>query len=122
KNLFLLREILIEKPKKISVVSNQIFNHLAKEGRGIKQEILQEYIVKLVELAVKAKGTDIDEPLLPARYHVFIRSIEGAFVQFYPEIKFSLETKKFDEESNFPYFELGVCDSCGQPHLIGEER
>ncbi|WP_164219265.1 DEAD/DEAH box helicase [Virgibacillus sp. YIM 98842] len=121
-NLFLLRETLSDKPKKLTTVINMIHNKMLLQGNNIHPDHLEENLIKLVELAVKAKGNESDEPLLPARYHAFIRSIEGAFVQFYPDINFSVETKKYDEETKHPFFELGVCNSCGQPHLIGEEK
>src|SRR5690606_15188714 len=76
-----------------------------------------------VDLAVRAKEHDGDLPLLPARYHLFVRAIEGAYISFLPKPKLHLESKLYvqDGQLQFPVFELGVCRNCGQEHLIGEE-
>ena len=77
-----------------------------------------------VELAVRAKNHDSDLPLLPARYHVFVRAIEGGYISFLPNPTIHLDPKKYieDGQNQYPLFEMGVCDSCGQVHLIGEEE
>jgi hypothetical protein len=81
---------------------------------------LKQGVINLVDVAVKAKALENEEPLLPARYHVFIRAIEGCYVSLYPKISVSLQTKKMDEKTGYPFYEIGVCSSCGQVHLVGD--
>lgn len=118
-NLFDLRDLLLEKPKTLDNIVQQLdirqFYHNKEYPQNIKQGV-----INLVNVAVKAKALENEEPLLPARYHVFIRAIEGCYVSFYPKISVSLQAKKMDERTGFPYFEIGVCSSCGQVHLIGD--
>ena len=40
--------------------------------------------VALIDLCVAAKVDDEDAALIPARYHFFLRSLEGAFVCLHP--------------------------------------
>lgn len=80
----------------------------------------KELLVALVNIAGRAKLEGSD-PLLPARYHLFVRSTEGAYIQFYPTIKIFLEPiSRNESDDSTPVFELGVCRYCGAPYLIGK--
>lgn len=77
----------------------------------------------LVYLANKAK-LDIDgQPLLPARYHLFIRAVEGGYVSLLPEKRLYMERREWVEESNgsrYPVFEVATCRRCNSLYLVGE--
>lgn len=78
--------------------------------------------VALVELAGRARCFDSDNPLLSARYHLFIRAVEGAFIRFFPkkEIYF-VPTKETEAGGHkYPVFEMGACRYCGVPFLVGK--
>ncbi len=84
------------------------------------EEKKREMLVALVDIAGRAtlEGSD---PLLPARYHLFVRSVEGAYIQFYPYPKVFLEPITRNESDGAPpVFELGVCRYCGAPYIVGK--
>jgi len=77
-------------------------------------------------LTVQARSGPEDLPLLPARYHLFARPIEGAFVapalfDSDPALSFGLERVESVAACNvtYPAFELHVCGHCGQGYLHG---
>ena len=86
--------------------------------------------VALVDLCVGARLREDDAPLLPARYHFFVRSLEGAFVCQHtahradrPRVRLSRhETCRTCELEGLSskMFELGVCRHCRAEYLIGK--
>ena len=81
-----------------------------------------EAIVSLVEIAGMARPRQSEASLLSARYHLFVRAVEGAYLQFFPDRKFYLEPAKSVnvEGHEYPIFELGTCRYCGAPYLLGK--
>ncbi|MCC6456351.1 MAG: DEAD/DEAH box helicase, partial [Caldilineaceae bacterium] len=81
-------------------------------------------LVALVDLAVKARPNANENALLPARYHFFVRAIEGAFLQLRPQRKLFLERYEQNKVGNITYavFELATCRNCGAAYLAGEPR
>ncbi|NLU64271.1 DEAD/DEAH box helicase [Rhodococcus sp. HNM0563] len=64
---------------------------------------------------------DTGNPVLSARYHMFVRATEGAFVSFAdagPRI--FLGRREVDPETGRAVFEFGTCQRCGAVHLAGE--
>lgn len=108
-----LKGLLEEKPRNVEDVANRVFN---SEKRGYKD------ILALVELAVNAKPGEKDQPLLPARFHSFVRSIEGAFIRLSPDPKLHLTRKEKETvgEEKFKVFEVATCRNCGAHYLVGE--
>lgn len=85
-------------------------------------------LVDLVAIAVKARTGTEEMPLLPARYHVFARALEGAFVCLNKdahkngEPRLFLHRKRFCPECNSRVFELANCTRCGTAYLVGKEE
>lgn len=89
-------------------------------------------LIDLVALAVFARVDKDSLPLLPARYHLFARALEGAFIclnetahqKLSPEKqqRLFLRRYKFCPHCKSRVFELATCTRCGTPYLIGEER
>ena len=89
-----------------------------------------EQIVHLVSAAILAKPNAESAPLLPARYHVFARALEGAFVCLNmtapahqgPNAKprLFLRRHKFCPHCDSRVFELANCTRCGTAYLIGD--
>lgn len=79
-------------------------------------------IISLVEIAGMARPRPSGASLLSARYHLFVRTVEGAYLQFFPEKKLYLEPAKSVEAEGreYPIFELGTCRYCGAPYLLGK--
>lgn len=116
--VFELRNKLTDAPKLLAEVANDVFSDLE-----ITQNEKEAALVTLVRLCAEAKTSDGAPPLLPARYHVFIKALEGAYVAFYPNKKLYLDRHKTrDEEKNkhVPVFEIANCQRCGQEYIYGK--
>jgi ATP-dependent helicase YprA (DUF1998 family) len=64
---------------------------------------------------------DVGNPVLSARYHMFVRATEGAFVSFGdlgPRI--FLGRHEVDPDTGRAVFEFGTCQRCGAVHLAGD--
>lgn len=71
-------------------------------------------MVNLLSNAQQPSGA----PLLSARYHFFLRSLEGAFASFGPQKKIWLERGKTD--GKYRSFEIAICRECGQHYIVGK--
>lgn len=114
--LFKLYDVLTEKPKDIIEVAKYVFY-------DIEDDILRENtLIDLIELAAAAKKSEYESALLPARYHLFVRSLEGMFVEYYPRKQVFLERKeKFrDGSGEYSVFEMANCQKCGQEYILGK--
>jgi hypothetical protein len=113
-----LRARLEESPTNLAQLANELF-----DGD-------EESIVHLVSTAILARKRAEDAPLLPARYHVFARALEGAFVCLNvsahtlpgqpPASRLFLKRHKFCPHCNSRVFELANCTRCGISYLIGD--
>ena len=122
-NLHRLQTKLKDEPDFLNDIAPKIFPEV---------EDAAESVIDLVKLALLAKRYQEDLPLLPARYHVFARSLEGAFV--------CLNRKAHERAGQAPLpslflsryetcphcgsrvFELANCTRCGVAYLIGNEK
>lgn len=122
--LFKVREAL-KKPSSLASVARAIFGGIKLVAEEFAEQVTekkaQAYLVAFVDLAVLAKPDDGDQPLLPARYHLFVRALEGAFLSLWPTKKLYLDRKKFItlNGQDYPVFELGTCKRCGQEYIVG---
>lgn len=88
-------------------------------------------LIDLVALAIYARPNKDDMPLLPARYHVFARALEGAFICLNTEKharpnqeplpSLFLHRQRFCPHCESRVFELANCTRCGTAYLIGDE-
>jgi len=108
RTIHLLKEIGDE-PREVQQVADQVFGDL--------EEQRVEALADLVTLLLRAKSPDSDAPLLSSRYHLFIRSLEGAFVAYYPSKRVFLDRKV--EERDGAAFEVALCRECGQHYFVG---
>lgn len=111
-NLHQLKRILQDSPMEFKVCANEIFSDYKERIRSLSA---------LVELAHKASHSSESEPLLAARYHLFIRAINGAYIQFVPDKRvFLIPTITNNSENEcFQSFELGSCKHCGALFILG---
>lgn len=105
-----LRQVITTQPKEVAELADDIFSDLSKEKRiGA--------LCELVELLIKAYDPSSNAPLLSARYHLFLRSLEGAFLSYFPQKRLFLERRSQDEKG--AVFEIALCRECGQHYLVG---
>lgn len=75
----------------------------------------------LVSVGMFARPRVDDIPVLPARYHLAVRGIEGAVLRIdgdAPEGWSGLRLEKsYKHPDNIPFFLLMVCRNCGEPYL-----
>lgn len=103
----------------LSVASRELFDGPAASER----------LVSLVDLCVHAKPRPDDAPLIPARYHFFLRALEGAFLCRHPDHDSREPSLLLSRHEQCPsctragrtarMFELGVCRRCGSEYLVG---
>ena len=110
--------LLKSKPKNLFEVATQVFLDYPDVSTKRKGLIL------LIELGVMAKPDADSAALLPARYHLFVRALEGVYVALYPEKQVFLDRKEllWVGEKQVPVFELANCQNCGQEYLIGKDK
>jgi len=111
----LLRRLLQEKPRYLDAVATHLFGD-TPEAR--------ENTVALVDLAARARPVEDEQALLPARYHLFVRAIEGAYLALCPVPHLYLERHETVDVDRRLYaaFELATCRQCGAVYLVGEEQ
>lgn len=113
----LLRKLLGGSTKLLSDVARELFS-----DEPLQQAEKELAVVDLVRLCAGAREEEDDMPLLPARYHVFVKALEGAFVSLYPTKEIYLDrhkTRDLGLGKIFQVFELANCQRCGQEYLIG---
>jgi ATP-dependent helicase YprA (DUF1998 family) len=92
-------------------------------------EAATQDLVALVDLAVAARRDGDDLSLIPARYHFFLRTLEGGYVCLHPAHSASHPPLRLTRYERCPgcalegrsarMFELGTCRRCGAEYLVG---
>ena len=110
-----LRRALKAEPQYLGDVAAEIFDDTPHA---------RERLVALVDLAARARPAEDDQPLIPARYHLFVRAIEGAYLALRPERRLYLERREQVDVAGRQYavFETAACRQCGATYLVGEEQ
>lgn len=76
----------------------------------------------LVALGSKARDAS-GNPVLSARYHLFVRATEGAYVSFGDTMpRVLLGRHEVDPDTGRAVFEFGTCQRCGAVHLAGDRE
>ncbi|MEC1526092.1 DEAD/DEAH box helicase [Neobacillus niacini] len=116
-NVMQLQESLQRKPQLLSELTKSFF-----QDENITSNEKLEAIVVVVNLCAMAKEDDESMPLLPARYHVFAKALEGAYVSLYKKRRLFLDRRKtyrLDDGNTVATFELANCQRCGQEYITG---
>ncbi|MFQ5906227.1 MAG: helicase-related protein, partial [bacterium] len=110
-----LRRALEEEPQYLSDIAIEIFGDTAQARKRL---------VALVDLAARARPAGDDQTLIPARYHLFVRAIEGAYLALRPERRLYLERREQVDVAGRQYavFEMAACRQCGATYLVGERQ
>jgi hypothetical protein len=117
-NLIILQKELEKQPRYLLEVAGEIF----PESAALDGYQAGRLAAALVDLAVKARPGGEDQALLPARYHVFIRAIEGAYLSLAPQRQLFLarHEKVRQGAKEYQVAELATCTGCSAPYLVGE--
>lgn len=86
-------------------------------------------LTRLIDLGVKAGHRSDDSPVLPARYHFFLRALEGAYLCLHPDHPESESRLLLSRHQRCPIceeagvdavmFEFGACRHCGSHYVVG---
>ncbi|HHW74589.1 MAG TPA: DEAD/DEAH box helicase [Firmicutes bacterium] len=115
-NLIQLQKQLEKEPRYLVEAAADIFPEYSGDLRAAR------LVAALVNLAVKARSGVEDQALLPARYHVFVRAIEGTYLSLAPQKQLFLARHEKVKQSDAEYqvVELAICHGCGAVYLVGE--
>ncbi|HAA08674.1 MAG TPA: DEAD/DEAH box helicase [Syntrophomonas sp.] len=107
-----LQKKLQESPCLLEEVAKELFSDDPEQ---------MEKVVALVDIAKIARPEPSLQSLIPARYHLFVRAVEGVYQQLEPKPRLFLERRNFVEEKGhrYPVFELAACRNCGATYLVG---
>lgn len=76
--------------------------------------------IAFISICTRAQKTG--KALVDARYHFFIRSLEGCFITLNKDKKMFLTRQKsyLEKGSAYAVFEVALCDECGRYAIIGK--
>ncbi len=119
-HVVLLQDLLGRGSIDLDSAARQVFGHAAERNR---------HLVELVDICSRVQSPSTDMPLIPARYHFFVRALEGAFVcqsPSHPEGESHLLLTRHEqcpacneEGRQSKMFESGVCVKCGATYILG---
>jgi ATP-dependent helicase YprA (DUF1998 family) len=84
-----------------------------------------DVVVRFIDLLLHAKRHSYEKPLLPSRYHVFIKALEGMFVCLNRQghadgnRRVFLTRREICPECEKKVYEISRCTRCGAPYLSG---
>lgn len=107
-----LRRLITGNPLEIRDIADQVCGDIAVRDRV-------PALAELVSLLMTVSSPQSQAPLLSARYHLFLRSLEGAFVSYWPHKRVFLDRK--DNVGGSKVFEVALCRECGQHYFVGRE-
>jgi hypothetical protein len=105
-----LRRLITGQPREVKAVADQVFADLP-DGERIAG------LSSLVELLLLAKDPVSGAPLLAARFHLFLRSLEGAFVTYWPQKGVLFDRNKAVSGQGIA-LEVALCRECGQHYFV----
>ncbi len=121
--------------KHLRVVREYLDQHGPTQLNTLAAELFDgnaEALIFLVSAAALARPRAGNAPLLPARYHVFARALEGAFICLNREHdahrgedakpRLFLTRHKWCPHCASRVFELANCTQCGTAYLIGKVK
>jgi len=99
----------------VSLVSGKTvdFTELAREVFGSEIDSW-EWLDRLISLMIGSVDRNTGQVLLSARYHFFLRALEGAYISYIPGKRIYLNKKVAQK-----VFEVAICRECGQHYIIG---
>ncbi|HEY8515417.1 MAG TPA: DEAD/DEAH box helicase [Candidatus Binatia bacterium] len=115
----LLREACAHGPREVGEVAEKVF-----EEEPLERPARLNALLALISLATRASGGATRAPLLTARYHFFVRALEGGFVCLGDHDgrgpRLHLERRKTCAScEGLGVFEIGACRRCGEEILVG---
>ena len=104
-----LRECVTE-PMTVKQITSRV-NHFIP--------VTEDDIVNLIHVASRAEKNKT--ALIKARYHMFVRALEGAYITIGAGKSMFLNRSKYTPDGKYRVFEAAVCDDCGRIGIAGKE-
>jgi len=105
-----LCQLIMANPLQVNEIAATLFPGLPDDNR-------MHALYKLVGLLIKSEDPVSGVSLLSARYHLFLRSLEGVFISYLPEKHILLGRQGITEKT--AVFEVAICRECGQHYIVG---
>jgi len=102
----------LARPRLVVELADELYPELPGDRRT-------SALVALVQLLMRARDPGTGAPILSARYHLFIKGLEGAFVRYRPNKCVSLARSGSEENQEAAVFEVALCQECGQHYFVG---
>ena len=110
---------------KVDIIYFNLRNFIKISPRTINEissylKLKSSLVVDFVFLANKANKNGV--ALLDSRYHMFIRSLEGAYITLGEKKALSLQPTNsiMIDKEEYPAFSINVCRYCGKIYLVGQ--
>lgn len=112
----ILRDLNYHEVKKVLNNTTMTVSDVSK-----KLKINQDDLVNFVYIASKA--TKNGERLFEAKYHMFIKALEGAYITLNPSKKLFITRREYYYEGieKYKVFEIGVCNYCNSIYIPGKK-
>lgn len=95
---------------------DNVYNKIKK----FKDRILtEEEFNKFINVITSVKD-EFNSPIFDIKYHMFLRTLEGAFVSLEPNPKLKITNR--NEIEGMKAFEIGSCKNCNNIYLMGQTR
>lgn len=104
-----LRECAV-RPMTVKQITGLVNEHMS---------VSEEDIVNLINVASRAEKNKT--ALIKARYHMFVRALEGAYISLVNPKAMYLNRSKYTPDGNARVFEAAVCDDCGRVGIAGKD-
>jgi len=114
KRVYQLQNLLSERAQDFGVLSSQLFPDLPEAQRIAALSRLVTLLSVTPDSSLSSAGSWA--PMLTPRYHVYLRSLEGAFIRYLPDKEVLLNRRQTLDGT---CFELALCRECGQHYLVG---
>ncbi|NLE05840.1 MAG: hypothetical protein GX638_13725, partial [Crenarchaeota archaeon] len=105
-NYYLIKDYLKNNPETVNKISKDLDFSIDDLGSFVM---------------VASKAIKNNESIFEARYHMFIRAIEGVYITLKPHKKLYFGPMETVVEGDVKYqaFELSVCQNCGEMFIVG---
>jgi len=116
---FILQTDLYAKMRQAAFAANGIIE-IAQLSQQLDVSI--NTAISFVSICTRAQKNG--RALIDARYHFFVRSLEGCYLSYGKEPKLFLNRRKtfFQGDEQYAVFEVAICDDCGRIAFVGREK
>lgn len=110
------------------IIASRLYNKMRKlmgttfnlKDFANELNITVEQAICFISLCAKAQKNK--KSLIDARYHFFIKSLEGCYLALSPQKQLFLNRKRscYDNGNKYEVFEVAICEDCGSYALVGQ--